>query len=558
MTDTVRSASYFLNLLHPNIPNATPDATVMEAQLARDLIVSLSPLLGQYRVDGTTYAFTGAGIQAAINAASLVAGSAVTNRKPLWVVIAGGQGDLVITTPLQRASNVGVMTEPGTRLLLPASAAQTSIFSNTTTFTAGSLLNVGANRDTDTTTLVAGGVAAQGIVKGSYCRIADTTLAVRNEMNRVLDVSGDTITWEKPLSYNYTNADKVSRVITTLVNSPLAVNLYGNGNTGAASYGVYCEAALFTHYEDCYFEGFNGGNIQAGFYSAYGYENVYERMTQRDCGSATLAGLTFARDWDCTYRDLQGTNGLFNIIWDYAGRCNIYNPSADRGGTRGLKFQNCRDVDVYSPKASNSQNVAGTGIIWNGSATYNLNFYGPTIRGGVATGMSGGGDGADRVRVFEPVASGNVTQIFTVNGDTNQEVHYPGYNVGVVQWASGIVKGARAQVATTNAAVTTIVIIDGLFGITTVHYRVAGRRTGGAAGAAGDGAGYVRAFTMSGDGVSTASAVGAETAIATHESQAAWDCAVAVGGSGGAIQVTGAVNNNVSWEVEYDIIKVVA
>lgn len=41
MVDTVRTLSYFQSVLHPNIPNAVPDATVLEAQAARDLLISI-------------------------------------------------------------------------------------------------------------------------------------------------------------------------------------------------------------------------------------------------------------------------------------------------------------------------------------------------------------------------------------------------------------------------------------------------------------------------------------------------------------------------------------
>ncbi len=43
MTDTVRTQAQLLSFLHPNIGNAAPDATVLQSQAARDLIVSIFP-----------------------------------------------------------------------------------------------------------------------------------------------------------------------------------------------------------------------------------------------------------------------------------------------------------------------------------------------------------------------------------------------------------------------------------------------------------------------------------------------------------------------------------
>jgi hypothetical protein len=46
MPDTIRTQAELLSFLHPNIPNAAPDATVLQAQAARDLIVSIPTLFG--------------------------------------------------------------------------------------------------------------------------------------------------------------------------------------------------------------------------------------------------------------------------------------------------------------------------------------------------------------------------------------------------------------------------------------------------------------------------------------------------------------------------------
>lgn len=106
---------------------------------------------------------------------------------------------------------------------------------------------------------------------------------------------------------------------------------------------------------------------------------------------------------------------------------------------------------------------------------------------------------------------------------------------------------AQAKVRTTDATVTTLatvkisqdhsVLVSGL---------VVARRTGGSAGAANDGAGYVVEF-LAKNTSGTAALIGSGTVTVIGESQAAW--AVTLSASAGTIlvRVTGAANNNVTW-----------
>jgi hypothetical protein len=109
----------------------------------------------------------------------------------------------------------------------------------------------------------------------------------------------------------------------------------------------------------------------------------------------------------------------------------------------------------------------------------------------------------------------------------------------------------NAYVTTTNATQTTIAIVT-IPASTTVllEAHIAARRTGGVAGTAEDGAGYVvRGTYKNVAGVSTL--IGAVNADYTAEDQAGWDATFTVSGATVLIRVTGAVNNNVSWKVSY-------
>ena len=100
---------------------------------------------------------------------------------------------------------------------------------------------------------------------------------------------------------------------------------------------------------------------------------------------------------------------------------------------------------------------------------------------------------------------------------------------------------------TTDATVTTLhtetvpvnktVVVQGL---------VAARRTGGVAGAANDGAGYVVEFCAKNTS-GTAALIGSGTVTVLGESQGAWDCTLAASGGTILVQVTGAADNNVTW-----------
>lgn len=112
------------------------------------------------------------------------------------------------------------------------------------------------------------------------------------------------------------------------------------------------------------------------------------------------------------------------------------------------------------------------------------------------------------------------------------------------------------RVATTDATVTTLDTIA-IPASTTVliETTISARRTGGAAGTAEDGAGYVvRGLYKNVAG--TATLIGAVSQIFVAEDQAGWDGTIAVSGGNALVRVMGAVNNNVTWHSTTRIYKV--
>lgn len=112
------------------------------------------------------------------------------------------------------------------------------------------------------------------------------------------------------------------------------------------------------------------------------------------------------------------------------------------------------------------------------------------------------------------------------------------------------------EASTTDATATTLFTHSPL--TSSLNYyelRVRAIRTGGSAGAAQDSAAYVVRAAYKRVGSAAPTIVGAITADYTAEDQAGWDCTFAVSGNNVIVQITGAVNNNISWRGEIKIIK---
>lgn len=103
------------------------------------------------------------------------------------------------------------------------------------------------------------------------------------------------------------------------------------------------------------------------------------------------------------------------------------------------------------------------------------------------------------------------------------------------------------RVATTDATVTTVQSVSPTASQTTlIQCEVVARRTGGSAGAAEDGGSYYVEVAVK-NTAGTVAELAAETVRTVGESQAGWNVTAAPSGGTELIQVTGALNNNVTW-----------
>ena len=109
-------------------------------------------------------------------------------------------------------------------------------------------------------------------------------------------------------------------------------------------------------------------------------------------------------------------------------------------------------------------------------------------------------------------------------------------------------KVTEAKVETTDATVTTLITLplDDNASYQIVANVVA-RRTGGSAGAVGDGASYRIIGTFRRVSAGSATLIGSLTVSHSAESQGAWNCTLTVSGNDVILTVVGAVNNNVTW-----------
>jgi hypothetical protein len=112
------------------------------------------------------------------------------------------------------------------------------------------------------------------------------------------------------------------------------------------------------------------------------------------------------------------------------------------------------------------------------------------------------------------------------------------------------------RVATTNATVTTLHTYT-IPASTTVHIvaYVEARRTGGSAGTAEDGAGYIIVGTIK-NVAGTATIIGVVNNVVAQEDQVLWDATIDVTGATARIRVTGAVNNNITWHGTIRVLQV--
>jgi len=116
-----------------------------------------------------------------------------------------------------------------------------------------------------------------------------------------------------------------------------------------------------------------------------------------------------------------------------------------------------------------------------------------------------------------------------------------------VQQAFGVTVVGR--VVTNNGDITTLLTLPlQPDTVTSMHVKVTGRRTGGAAGSTDDGAYYelYGAYKLL---AGVATPIGGTTPTLTFgaEDQAGWDATLTVSGVNVLVQVTGAADNNVTW-----------
>lgn len=191
MVDTVRTQADFLGKLNPNNNHyAKPTSTVLESQLARDLLVSLPSLVGSgigssvVVVDGVTYPLTTAGIQAAHDSLPASGGTIVLLENS---TIQSDGVTVFLTKPVRLLGNGSTIKAPAndnSYLLMQVGSvmAAAGVSSN---------LSVNALHGDNQVTVV----STAGFAMGDWVTISDTigTFANILQLNRVRRVFSATV-----------------------------------------------------------------------------------------------------------------------------------------------------------------------------------------------------------------------------------------------------------------------------------------------------------------------------------------------------------------------------
>lgn len=246
--------------------------------------------------------------------------------------------------------------------------------------------------------------------------------------------------------------------------------------------------------------------------------------------------------------------GFNSLLTNTAGISNI------AIGTNSL-FNATGSINVAIGEGAGWTNPAGSGnvFIGFGSGYYetgsNKLFIDNQTRASEA-------DGRVKALVYGVFDANPANQIFTINGNvgirtiTPQAMLHiyeptPGNEVFRIETATtGDDPNYRCfqnRVATTDATVTaiyTITLNDESAYLVTSY--ITARRTTGSGGTPGDSAGYTLVGTFKRTGGGTATQVGA-TIKTAQEDQAAWDADFGVSGNNVLVNVTGALNNTITW-----------
>ena len=255
-------------------------------------------------------------------------------------------------------------------------------------------------------------------------------------------------------------------------------------------------------------------------------------------------GTTFGTDTDFTWNK---TTNTLNI------------------GTSGGFINSGGELQLTTTNATGSDIVlqGGTGTTSNGvggdiqliagdGGTTNGNGGDVIMSGGDKAGTGAGGDIRMAAADGGATTNGGAFQIIVGEGSTGISSSFQLGSTANQAFSTRYFPTA----STTDATVTTLFTHSpSSSSLNYYELRVRAIRTGGTAGSAQDSAAYVVRAAYKRVGAAAPTIVGAITADYTAEDQAGWDCTFAVSGNTVLAQVTGAIDNNVSWRGELKIFK---
>lgn len=284
--------------------------------------------------------------------------------------------------------------------------------------------------------------------------------------------------------------------------------------------------------------------------------NVYMNGdSQLDLGNGSLAGsdrwITATGSASAVSLNIQAKNNISSALTLIAGETGKVTATSH-------SFAATSVVSPFKVRTRSTTGVTagiGTGIALE-SATQdsNANYeIGATIEA-VTTDVTAGSEDFDLV--FKTMSAGAAAvERVRISGTGTLQVSQSTLGSGVIRYSSTATNDDptvtiyQNRVTTTDATPTTLHTVT-IPASTTVHLeaRVVARRTGGVAGTTEDGASYIRIATYK-NVAGTATIIGTITLSHAAEDQGGWNATFVVSGGDVLVQVTGAVDNNVTWHL---------
>ena len=356
-----------------------------------------------FLVNGSAYALTRAGIQAAVDDAAAVDGTV----RLCGDVTSDG-------TSIALPSRVTLDLD-GHQLIAPASGACNLV---TITGAIGSAVDLASNATMGAKTVVLTTGGGASFAAGDVVRIFEEAVGTDNDtyfsqIAEIRSIASDTLTLSSVVGHAFTTARGATvRKLTPIIGARVINGRFdGNGNADNTR-GVYMHYCI-----DCEIEGEFTDFTKAGVWAESGLRNHFTHLRLERCGDGLESDLMLYRQTDYKVSNLWSheatgfgpeSSGGLNGRWVH--------PTSEDSGGRGLKLANEGWTEIVAPRTDGARG-SYTGL------SITLLSHDITVLGGGGQGNESYGlmvDSAKRVKVIGWSGNGNTNgdaTIDNINGE---------------------------------------------------------------------------------------------------------------------------------------------